>query len=464
MKRILLFALIFIYCFSNCNSQNLIDRLSRIEKDKNLTLSSLHNISSILDHTGKSEQLYRSGTNVVFLLDSLYGYEWNPTKRSWTKKHYIQYTYDKAWNVLEMDFQFGDFAESELEYRFRALHTHDRNNNLIESLNQTWDIDKHEWNNSYKNEYLRNTAGSIIEDLYQVWDEDRKVWRNEYRDTMSYKVNNTRLEWVREKWDAESSEWEKYFKNTCTYVQDLLKRELVFLWDNENEWQNDQRINYTHDTLGNRTSQIWENWIPDNNRWTYYWRHSYKYDEYNNEVEHVIQDWVSNSWLNFHRFEFHYLDSVTLSEVLEQRWKSTKSAWENFIHNTFEHDINKNMIEDYLFLWDEGKKKWNNMQWFHSYYSEHSTASKSEDEFNTVKIYPNPFSTSINIEYSLSKPQYHTISIFDISGKQVFLEKEFNNQGNHQINWDATGYPEGIYFLKLVSSEKITVKKLILNK
>ncbi len=81
------------------------------------------------------------------------------------------------------------------------------------------------------------------------------------------------------------------------------------------------------------------------------------------------------------------------------------------------------------------------------------------------KIYPNPFNPTTTIRYSVDIDQNITIQIFDISGKLVeTLVEKIVHPGVHRVQWEASGYPSGMYFAKLISDTNYKVQKLILLK
>ena len=58
-----------------------------------------------------------------------------------------------------------------------------------------------------------------------------------------------------------------------------------------------------------------------------------------------------------------------------------------------------------------------------------------------------------------------SIFLYDLQGKQVILLANNNyGIGYHQIDWDATGYSTGIYFVKMSVGNSISTKKVVLVK
>jgi N-acetylneuraminic acid mutarotase len=88
---------------------------------------------------------------------------------------------------------------------------------------------------------------------------------------------------------------------------------------------------------------------------------------------------------------------------------------------------------------------------------------KTPGELAEIQIYPNPFSSTTNIEYKLEKASKINIQIFNLSGHHVAtLLDEFQPQGEHEIIWDAGGVNSGIYIFKLQTDRHIGFKKGIL--
>ena len=84
--------------------------------------------------------------------------------------------------------------------------------------------------------------------------------------------------------------------------------------------------------------------------------------------------------------------------------------------------------------------------------------------------YPNPFNPSTTINYSLSHDSWVTLKIYNILGQEVsvLLNSEVN-AGNHNIIYNASGLPGGVYLYKLQAITRdgsifVSVKKMLLEK
>jgi len=76
--------------------------------------------------------------------------------------------------------------------------------------------------------------------------------------------------------------------------------------------------------------------------------------------------------------------------------------------------------------------------------------------------YPNPFNPSTTIDFRIKDGDSGFFEIFNLKGQLILLE-EFKS-GKHSINWDADGYPSGIYFYSLRSPSTRQTRKMILLK
>ncbi len=86
----------------------------------------------------------------------------------------------------------------------------------------------------------------------------------------------------------------------------------------------------------------------------------------------------------------------------------------------------------------------------------------ANEEINSLKVFPNPASNQLIVEF-LAGPNNHTsISLFDLNGK-ILQEKAIKTSGNHQETLDIRQYATGSYFLKINIDKQVFVKKIIID-
>jgi len=76
--------------------------------------------------------------------------------------------------------------------------------------------------------------------------------------------------------------------------------------------------------------------------------------------------------------------------------------------------------------------------------------------------FPNPFKESNTIVFNIGKPVHTNLTVYDITGKQVaVLVNGILQAGAHRAVFNAGKLPAGVYTLKLVAGDQITIKKLL---
>ena len=86
--------------------------------------------------------------------------------------------------------------------------------------------------------------------------------------------------------------------------------------------------------------------------------------------------------------------------------------------------------------------------------------------FNLTQNYPNPFNPSTKITFDVAKSSNVKISVFDVLGREVsvLVDRQIN-AGQYSTEWNAAGYPSGMYFYVLnVNGENVNTKKMVLKK
>jgi Secretion system C-terminal sorting domain len=87
------------------------------------------------------------------------------------------------------------------------------------------------------------------------------------------------------------------------------------------------------------------------------------------------------------------------------------------------------------------------------------------DEFEILTAYPNPFNNTTQITYKLKNPSDIKLKLYNIEGREVMdIFEGKKSVGEHSISLSSSTLATGIYFLKLESGSKTTVKKLTLLK
>lgn len=80
-----------------------------------------------------------------------------------------------------------------------------------------------------------------------------------------------------------------------------------------------------------------------------------------------------------------------------------------------------------------------------------------------VNVYPNPNKDSLNIKLNGFTTREIGLSVFDLSGKEVFKQQFENNKENFQEKIVTSSWGKGVYFLKIKSGKNILTKKIVME-
>lgn len=84
---------------------------------------------------------------------------------------------------------------------------------------------------------------------------------------------------------------------------------------------------------------------------------------------------------------------------------------------------------------------------------------------SSLENYPNPFSGSTIISYSVSKEANVELNIVDLLGNRVAaLENNTKAEGNYTITWNAENVAEGMYLIQMKVNGKVSTRKIIISK
>jgi hypothetical protein len=97
---------------------------------------------------------------------------------------------------------------------------------------------------------------------------------------------------------------------------------------------------------------------------------------------------------------------------------------------------------------------------------EAGTESDTPDNYELdLSGYPNPFNSSVTIDYTIAAEGLVRLTIFDITGKKVAqISQGTQSAGQHLAVWNADGMSSGIYFVLFEAEDKTRSIMLILQK
>ena len=79
----------------------------------------------------------------------------------------------------------------------------------------------------------------------------------------------------------------------------------------------------------------------------------------------------------------------------------------------------------------------------------------------SLAIHPNPFRDVFTVVYHAKKKEMMDLAVFDLSGKKAFENQVPMTPGTNEIEINLSGFPAGVYVVKLNNAEKLRAKRIL---
>lgn len=87
---------------------------------------------------------------------------------------------------------------------------------------------------------------------------------------------------------------------------------------------------------------------------------------------------------------------------------------------------------------------------------------ESSDVNNNLNCFPNPITSTLNVEFYLHATEPVLMELFDVNGKKLeLIASDKYPQGINHFDWNASGLSRGIYFVKLQTENGISICKIV---
>jgi hypothetical protein len=82
------------------------------------------------------------------------------------------------------------------------------------------------------------------------------------------------------------------------------------------------------------------------------------------------------------------------------------------------------------------------------------------------ELYPNPFNPSLTSSFSIPSETVVTVAVYNMIGERVatLLNNAYTVSGFHELKWNATDHPSGMYFVKIQTPTVVDTKKALFIK
>lgn len=168
--------------------------------------------------------------------------------------------------------------------------------------------------------------------------------------------------------------------------------------------------------------------------------------EWQSENLEQINEYILEKSNDGEQYQTIYKISPTDFESKEQKFSFTdeKNKTEKVVYYRLKQ-INKDGTVDYSSLVKLGKGK--------------------VETFTIKQNYPNPFNPKTTIVFELYQDSYVEVTIYNLEGQEIKKLYEGNlNKGEHQLTFDASNLPSGVYLYNISTPDYSQTKKMIFAK
>ncbi|MCX6180379.1 MAG: T9SS type A sorting domain-containing protein [Bacteroidetes bacterium] len=347
----------------------------------------------------------------------------------WTPYNTTQYSYNNNGDVSVVLYLADN--NGTLDTSSKETYTYNGNQQLTNVLTETYNMS---WENFLQkfNDYDGN--GNLIAEYYKSWDTTNSLWVNNFnKTTFAYDGSNFLIDKTLLNWDNNNSIYKNVSKNIYTNSgsgKPILT--LNQIWNGVNAWYDMDKDSSIYD--GN--NKLIENY------------HRYRHQG------------GSDHWGMQYKETYTYTSSGKSSTYLTQPWDTTLLVFTNVDGGliTSTYDNNDNITKAITQPWDTLLGNWGHMQLETKYYYTPTNKNAVQNIANNLKSYPNPFSNTVSIELTENIVNA-SISIYDISGREVLIQTMSSAEGNKLIINTENLLP-GVYLLQFNSGTTSTVEKI----
>jgi hypothetical protein len=170
-------------------------------------------------------------------------------------------------------------------------------------------------------------------------------------------------------------------------------------------------------------------------------------------------------WVPYLRTTLAY-DGQIVIEMEEEYYYESEDEWIPEYRNSYTYENGK-IVEDLATFSFDGMTWDNDSRTLYEYGTVTSVDDYNETvtTFTLSQNYPNPFNPTTQIAYKISAPGKVLLEVYNVLGKRVAtLVNASQPAGEYVASFNASGYPSGIYYYKLVSGQSQQVRSMTLIK
>ncbi len=346
------------------------------------------------------------------------------TNNAWKNSMRMTYTFDSKGNVAQVQ---GDTWTTTNTWVKSTLTAYTLNSNSTVNYTVTSIWNNNQWTESQKTLYTYDANKNVLTIKTQMF--LGAIWMDLSLTTNTYNGSGQLIKDVDQTLDYMTMQMKNSSQTTYTYNSDGTEAQNISQMWSGTSWENSSRYTYSYNSSKELTTTLEETYSSGS--WVNRSKDTYSYNKSLNiqngtaasQIKEILsQNWdiAGSKWVDASKDSYAYNSAGALTQILSQNW--TNNAWVNDTRITFDPKTSVPQIVAGI---------------------------------NTVKIYPNPFISSVTVENST--PSESEIYIYNTDGQMVksFLKQ----QAVSRIN--LSDLSRGTYMVRVTTPGAEQVIKLL---
>jgi len=395
-------------------------------------------------------------SQTVFKLDSIYQYEWDNIMMEWNHNTSDYYTYDnggtKETNLLRQNLNLGVWENF---YQFNK--DYNGINDLTENIQQVWDNTGMIWNDASRDTYSYNAEDLNDTFTYAIW--SGGSWLNFNQNLYTYDVLGNEIENIAKELNFATMMLDNKMRLTNMYTGLVRNYEIEEQWI-VNIWQNNEKTDFFYNGNGDLDLVEIRGWQTMSMDWSAPFQQTILTYNTDDLVEETVEQlFGSGMWNNSARGLYTYA-SLNLTDITGQEWNSGTMVWDNSFRQLRTYDVDDNETELIFQTWDVLGGVWENILKQEKYWSPEETLGVSYVALaDNLKIYPNPVSHSVNINFKNPTESVTVLRLYDMNGKLLVHQKI--DMGSTHVEIPMVAVAHGMLMMHLENKDGKRIYKVI---
>lgn len=339
--------------------------------------------------------------------------------------------------------------------------------NLLETMT-TYEKEefKADWTPLEKLSLTYDEYGNLKDITDKMYDTINLTWNNELFISYMYDDNQNLTEYIRQDWDAQASNWVNDEKQISTYNTLGLKTEMVEFDALGSSWTLAYKIEYTHNAQSQMTQQIRYTRNSTLNTWESSSKTESAFDDFGNLIESNIYTWNSTSleWEIRDKFLRIYNSNYPFGDLVlpwncflfSYYWSSPIVPEPYYNFDMISPQFTSMLLSLTFQRWMESGSYWDTRKETEYYYSDHITSILESGSSAELKVYPNPASDYITIDWEDRGVQFD-FELFNLLGTPVM------SIDNATKRIEIKGITPGLYMYRIYNKDQEFKGKLLIS-